>query len=181
MNTKQSKDKRLYKCYMHMINRCYDPLSQYYKDYGGRGISVCEDWYTPTNRNIGLLRFAQWARENGYSDDLTIDRIDVNGNYCPENCRWVDTFTQSVNRRNNKRISDGEDYLTYREMEIKYHYPKSWISIRLHFGWSKNATIHALKHPEKRLYISNYGASEPPEYRDKDGYLELIPRYNIHK
>lgn len=84
---------RLHKIWQNMRNRCRNSNTLDYKYYGGRGIKICEDWNTYTV-------FEQWAMDNGYSDTLTLDRVDVNGNYCPNNCRWVTRKEQSNNKRN---------------------------------------------------------------------------------
>jgi hypothetical protein len=86
---------RIKNVFWRMKQRCYQKNNKSYKDYGGRGISICDEWLNDTNK------FVDWAIENGYKFGLEIDRIDTNGNYCPENCRWVDDYIQNNNKRNN--------------------------------------------------------------------------------
>ncbi len=88
---------RLYRIYGGMKRRCYNSKSHRYQDYGGRGIVICNEWLS------SFAVFRDWALSHGYSDDLSIDRIDVNGNYEPENCRWADAKTQRANQRQRKR------------------------------------------------------------------------------
>lgn len=86
---------RLNKIWSGMKDRCYNPNNNRYKDYGERGIRVCDKWVND------FKAFYDWAMANGYADKLSIDRINVNGNYEPANCRFTDTKTQGRNRRNN--------------------------------------------------------------------------------
>lgn len=90
-------DKRLFEIWRKMHYRCRSPKHKHYKDYGGRGISICEEWYS-------FVYFALWAINNGYKDNLTLDRIDNDGNYEPNNCRWVTMQEQLNNRRIGEHI-----------------------------------------------------------------------------
>lgn len=96
-NAARGKVERLYKVWLSMRSRIYNPHEAVYKHYGGRGITMCKEW-------DDYQAFRTWAYANGYDETAkrgkcTIDRIDVNGNYCPENCRFVDQSTQMKNIR----------------------------------------------------------------------------------
>lgn len=104
---------RLYYIWEDMKRRCYAKERKGYKNYGGRGIRVCDEW-----KNDFTI-FKDWAFENGYNDELTIDRIDVNGNYEPSNCRWATWKEQANNKRNKTAI----------EFEGETHTLKEWSEI----------------------------------------------------
>lgn len=87
----------LFRTHVTMRTRCYNKNHENYKNYGGRGICVCDEWL---GKN-GFDNFYNWAKENGWKDKLTIDRIDTNGNYEPSNCKWSTIREQSRNKRNN--------------------------------------------------------------------------------
>ncbi|MEE0060461.1 MAG: hypothetical protein UE295_06515 [Acutalibacteraceae bacterium] len=91
---------RLVKILYSMRERCNNPNCRCYRYYGGKGINICEEWL---GKN-GAENFIKWALENGYSNNLTIDRKDNDKGYSPDNCRWVDRTVQSANRKNNLGI-----------------------------------------------------------------------------
>lgn len=85
---------RLYKIYNKIKERCYTPSCERYKNYGGRGIVMCKEWLDD------FMSFHEWAVNNGYEDHLSIERIDIDGNYCPENCKWITMKEQAYNKQN---------------------------------------------------------------------------------
>ncbi|MDF2791603.1 MAG: hypothetical protein K0S80_4705 [Neobacillus sp.] len=93
------KDYRLYYIWENMRQRCFNQKNENYSDWGGRGITVCKEW------DDKFIVFYEWSIVNGYKEKLTIDRIDVNGDYEPSNCRWATQKQQSNNKRNNRFIT----------------------------------------------------------------------------
>lgn len=89
--------KKLYGIWLSMKDRCENPKATPYKYYGAKGVKVCDEWSEYEN-------FKSWSLENGYKQGLSIDRIDVNGNYCPDNCRWVTRKEQMNNTTRNRII-----------------------------------------------------------------------------
>ena len=102
------KNKRLNSILSGMKKRCYNNKNYCYKRYGGKGIKICDEWLDKDN---GFVNFYNWSIANGYEENLTIDRIDNNGNYEPSNCRWADFKTQCRNRTSNHLITyNGETH-----------------------------------------------------------------------
>ena len=96
--THGASDSRLYSIWLGMKKRCNYPKTNGYANYGGRGIQVCGEWMQ------SFEIFQTWALSHGYREDLTIDRINVDGNYCPDNCRWA---TRSEQEHNKRRSTEG--------------------------------------------------------------------------
>jgi hypothetical protein len=127
--THNSTKTRLYKIWSGMHERCYREKHPHYKDYGGRGITICEEWND-------FSRFKEWAGQGGYSDTLTLDRIDNNGNYEPYNCRWVTMKEQQNNKRNNHIIEYKGERYTLTQLAEKVGIGKTTLRERLKMGWS---------------------------------------------
>lgn len=109
---KQSHSK-LWNTYYGMISRCYNPNDKRYPDYGERGIRVCDEWRNDKNS------FFEWGKSHGCSEGLQLDRIDNNGDYSPENCRWVTPKQNSLNRRSNVMIEYEGETITLTELSEK--------------------------------------------------------------
>lgn len=123
-------ESRIFRIWSGMKQRCYNPKSPSYKRYGARGITVCNEWFD------SFLTFQKWSLENGYSDDLSIDRIDNNGNYCPENCRWESTKAQNNNRRTTVTITYNEETHSIAEWSEITGIHASTLAQRKRNGWS---------------------------------------------
>ena len=105
-------DKRLASIYQGMKQRCYNTKRSNYKYYGGRGIVICDEWLNSPQA------FYDWAMANGYQENLTIDRINTDGNYEPQNCRWASFKEQATNKR--PWSNTGEAGVTYDEKNHRY-------------------------------------------------------------
>lgn len=116
---------RLYQIYAGMKKRCFNRHAYNYSDYGGRGITICKEWLDD------WVSFRTWALDNGYNENLSIDRIDVNGDYEPGNCRWVDCVAQANNRRSSRYITYNNEEHTIAEwakiLNIPYKRLHKWI------------------------------------------------------
>jgi len=126
---------RLYFAWCNMKNRCANPRTDSYEFYGQRGISVCKEWADSFDS------FKEWAMSNGYDDKKTIDRVDVNGNYEPSNCRWVGLVEQANNKSNNVRLEYNGKCMTIAEWSRELGIDHRVIRQRLRRGWSVERTL----------------------------------------
>lgn len=134
---------RLYKIWSSMKNRCYNQKDKNaYKKYGQRGITVCDEW------RFSYESFGDWALNNGYSENLTIDRIDFNGPYEPQNCRWITVKEQNNNRRSNRKLTFNGQTKTVAEWSDFLGVNRSVFQHRLDRGWSVENTLQT---PVKRI------------------------------
>ena len=116
-----------------MKRRCYNPEEKIYKDYGGRGIKVCDEWM---DKKEGHSNFQKWAVENGWEEGRSIDRIDVNGNYEPNNCRWATPEEQANNRRNNNYVTINGVTKTTSEWARQIGISQNAFTGRINSGWT---------------------------------------------
>lgn len=164
---------KLYKIYTDIKYRCYNSNSTGYEDYGGRGIKVCNEWL---NKDNGFINFYNWAINNGYRDDLTIDRINVNGNYEPSNCRWIPKEYQAENKRNSRYVYfNGEKFtipqfanilgitfelLIYRLKKNNYNLSSLFTYITDQYGNTKSYILDKYNNPipiNGIYFIDEYG------------------------
>ena len=130
-STHRGSSSRLFRVWQHMISRCSNKNVIGFKNYGGRGISVCEEW------KKSYESFRDWSILHGYSEKLSIDRIDVNGNYEPSNCRWVNAKVQANNKRNNRLLTYMGKTQTLSQWSEEVNIPSITIKARIDkYGWS---------------------------------------------
>lgn len=180
----------LYDIYRGMIRRCYNILAPEYEHYGGRGIIICIEWYDPDlygdekreEGNTPFLNFFRWVYANGYYDQpedtprskrLSIDRIDVNGNYEPSNCRWVPLKEQAWNKQTTRKFYDGVETMNFKQFCKKYNMDPKRTRNRLTY-WSIEALIMDALFPEREIH-TNPNRVSPYKYIDIDGFGVLIP------
>lgn len=143
---------RLHRIWHSMYCRCYYSSTNQYKNYGGRGIKVCEEW----KHMQGFINFYNWAMNNGYKENLTLDRINNDGNYEPSNCRWATKKEQSNHRTNNVYYTfNGETKTSKQWCEI-YNVSQTTLLDRLKRGWSlEEALTISTKGNHKKVNIKN--------------------------
>jgi hypothetical protein len=132
-------ESRIYRTWINMRDRCYNPKYKQFDNYGGRGITVCDDW------NNNFENFNKWALENGYKDNLTIDRIDNDKGYCPENCRWITIQEQSHNKRTNRNITINGITKTASQWSKISGIGVHTILNRINLGWETNDLLNPVR------------------------------------
>lgn len=155
---------RIYRIWADMKERCFNPRKRCYKFYGGRGITVCSEWQE------NFMDFYNWAMLNGYQDNLTIDRVNVNGNYEPSNCRWATAREQANNKQLTKRVTILGETKTFYEFEKQYGIPAQLMHSRYKKGFRDEKVIYngnlgnfkttKLKRDEKGRFLKKEGANE---------------------
>ena len=165
-----------------MMGRCYNESYKGYKNYGGKHIRVCPEWHNP-------LVFQEWAYAHGYSDELTLDRIDNNKDYCPENCRWATTLEQAQNRSTCIYL----EYLGVRQTLSSWsrqlNVSEQMLGSRLKAGWpiediltTPSGQIPNFKKNNSIIYISyNRESYTIPEWSKLTGIPAETLRWRYHK
>lgn len=122
-----------YGTWSNMLTRCRNPKSKAFKDYGGRGVEVCERW----------TKFELFLEDMGRKPgaNFSLDRIDYNGNYCPDNCRWADNRTQANNKRSNRFLEAYGEKLTIAEWARVFEVPQHRIINRLRYGYDEHRAL----------------------------------------
>ena len=120
---------RIYRIYNDIKNRCYYENDKYYNIYGGREIIMCDEWLND------FMTFCNWAIKNGYKENLSIDRIDVNGNYEPNNCRWITNKEQANNTRKNHFVTYNNETHTLKEWSEILNINYGTLKSRIKRGW----------------------------------------------
>jgi len=141
------KEKRLHRIWSAIKTRCYNKNAKSYKNYGGRGIKICDEWLD------NFTNFSKWSLQNGYKDYLSIDRIDVNGNYEPSNCKWSTDKEQANNKRNTLYITYNNKTQSLRqwcdELNLKY---KTIANRIKRYNWTpERAFTTPIQDPVKRI------------------------------
>ena len=130
---------RLYRIWANIKTRCLNSKDPHFKNWGGRGITICEDWKN------SFQSFYDWAIDNGYSDELTIDRINCDGNYEPSNCRWITNLEQAKNKTTNIVITYAGKSMNCAEWAKELNLGHDTVRQRFHKGYSPEECLFGKK------------------------------------
>lgn len=164
--------KKLKKVFVHMKERCYNPNDKRYEDWGGRGIQICDEWLSDPET------FVRWSIENGYDEGLTIDRVDNNGNYCPENCRWVTKAENNQNRRSSRYYTYNGKTQNLQKWCDEYNASRSMVNKRLQLGWEFDKALLTPKktRDQESLVGMRFGRLTVLEFVGKDKFRQSLFR-----
>lgn len=132
---------RLYGIWLDIRKRCLDDKTEAYQNYGGRGIVICDEWQE-------FIEFYNWSVNNGYKENLTLDRIDNDGNYYPENCRWVTRYVQNNNTRRNVFVEFHGQKMTIAQLAKNFNLSPKTVGERYKNGYTGDDLVarpHTLK------------------------------------
>lgn len=152
---------RLYNVWKGMRQRCNNPNNERYNDYGGRGIKICDEWNDFSN-------FSKWANEHGYHEGLSIDRIDNDKGYSPQNCRWATILAQNNNTRNCRKFTYHGETHTITGWALKLHMERCVLESRLYRGWSLSDALFTPVRTDQNKYVT---------YKDKVMSLHEWAKY----
>lgn len=140
---------RLYSIWANIKARTCNPNAPAWNDYGGRGITICDEW------KYSYEAFRDWALDNGYKRDLSIDRVDNDKGYFPSNCRWTTTDVQARNKRNTIKITYNGRTLNAHDWSAITGIPEKIIKERYHEGWTEEQILLCPVSPRKRRAIGD--------------------------
>lgn len=171
---KRSPDNRLYRIYKGMKTRCYNQNAPEYYIYGGKGIKICDQWMRDYNN------FCEWALEHGYNDSLSIDRIDNDSNYCPENCRWATAYQQMRNTSRNRFLKIGDEEKTVSEWCDLYHINLHTFYGRLREGWPVEDALCVPSKGKRNLDFEYQGVTKSiPQWAKEYGMGATTLKYRL--
>lgn len=160
------KHTKLYKIWCSIKQRCYNKNNTHYKYYGGRGISVCLEWQN------NFAEFRSWANKNGYEDGLSIERIDVNSGYEPNNCKWITISEQCNNKQNSKRFQIDGETLSLKQISEKYKINYDTLYYRIcKLNWNID---EAISREVKNMPRRKSSSGERYIYKSGSGFKVII-------
>lgn len=178
-NGLRSPDNRVYRIYRGMKDRCYNENGKDYSHYGGRGITICEEWLND------FSEFYKWAAHAGYKDNLTIDRIEVDKNYSPDNCRWTTTAVQNKNKTTSIKVIYNNQEWILKDLVDMLGLTDSYDTIKQRIvihNWDVEKAIHKpieIKN-QKQIFIKTI-INEFYNYKHNISMKEFCNKYNIKK